>query len=451
MKQLQLTSTQTGKKSLFKSVQPGVVIMYGCGITPYDYSHIGHARSAITCDTLVRVLKALDYKVMYIRNVTDVDDKILIKAAGTENPYDFQEITKPYIEDFDNQMELIGCLKPMVEPLVTEHIPEIINLIGILMDRGYAYRIEHDIYYDISKFSNYCKLSHRNLDDLIAGARVEHKKDDKRNPGDFVLWKGNDEDLFWQSPWGYGRPGWHIECSAMIDTYCKDRPLDIHAGGADLIFPHHENEIAQSEPAFDHDLANTWVHTAMLSIDKEKMSKSLGNIIILHTITKEVEPLALRLYFLQHVYHTPMHYSSASLEAAEKAFYKLHAVLSDVVMPKIKVPLSKMFYGTFLDHAFDAMIDDLNTSKALGLIFENLGEIKKSKELQQLTKLFLHELLGLAMKPQEITEDQEEMTPEVAALLLEREEARAEKNWARADMLRDKLKDLGYEVVDRKS
>ncbi|MBT4595064.1 cysteine--tRNA ligase, partial [bacterium] len=383
-KQIFLTNTLGQKKELFAPIRDGKVYMYVCGITPYDYSHIGHGRSYVNFDILVRLLRFLDYDVTYIRNVTDIDDKLLKKE--TESGRNFKEIAKFYTDDFRTQMQAVGCLQPTHEPNATDHIDDIIETIQSLIDKGHAYQLGSDVYFDVSSFEPYGKLSGKNLDDLREGARVA-VNEQKHNPEDFALWKGNSQDLFWKTPWGHGRPGWHIECSAMIHKFCKDG-LDIHAGGADLIFPHHENEIAQSEAAYGIPLAKTWLHNALLNIDNAKMSKSAGKIISLREMFAKHDPMSVRFYFLQHSYRTPINFAYEKIESSDKALRRLFAAIGD--------NQGNFVAGSeIVKEALSAICDDLNTPKALGILFENIGKIRESDELASGVAWLLENILGI--------------------------------------------------------
>src|ERR671915_2655935 len=324
---LKIFNTLSGEKEDFVPLTPGEVRMYVCGVTVYDSSHIGHARSLLTFDTIYRYLKFSGYRVQFVRNFTDVDDKIINKA--NEQKSSCEAITDRYIEEFHRDAESLGLLAPSLEPRATLHIAEIIELIQKLEERQLAYRIEGDVFFSVPGFPGYGKLSRKRIDELEAGARVEIDER-KKSPLDFALWKSSKSgEPSWESPWGPGRPGWHIECSAMSTKYLG-QPFDIHGGGRDLIFPHHENEIAQSEGAFGQPLARTWVHNGFLNIDQEKMSKSLGNFYTIREILSRVDAVALRHYFLSSHYRSPMDFSQEGLEEASKATDRIFETLERV-------------------------------------------------------------------------------------------------------------------------
>lgn len=446
---LKLTNTLHGTKEPLKPIDGNKVKLYVCGITPYDYSHIGHGRSYVNFDLLVRSLRFFGYDVTYVRNVTDIDDKLLNKAIAQGNIHDYLSIAQHFTTDFHHQLDKLNCVHPDHEPRATQSIETIVEIIGKLIERGHAYVSGFDVYYDISTFPSYGQLSGKKLDDMQAGARVEINEK-KRNPADFVLWKGNDHGAFWNSPWGMGRPGWHIECSAMIKASLGDT-IDIHGGGHDLIFPHHENEIAQSEGATGVKLANIWMHNGFLNINKEKMSKSLGNMLSLHGLMEEVAPVVLRFYFLQHHYHSPMDFSHEGLQATQAAYKRLVNALTDTQATSTPVTLKSLLacnLPQWFDDLINALSDDLNSPKMLGIIFEHLNEIRDNAALKQTVYLLLSEVLGLSCEP--LPEKEITLTPEVEALIAAREQARIDKNWKVADEIRAQLDALGYKVQDKK-
>jgi len=441
-----ITNTLTKKKSNFVPLNPGHVSLYVCGITPYDYSHLGHGRASVNFDFLARLLNFLGYQTNYVRNYTDIDDKILVRAQkeGT----DFRQVANKFIEAYQQDTNQLNCITPTIQPKVTEHIPQIIDFIKGLVDKGVAYVVGHDVYFDISKFKEYGKLSGRNLEDLQAGARVE-PDERKKNPGDFALWKGNDQSLFWQSPWGYGRPGWHIECSVLAKTYLG-KTIDIHGGGMDLIFPHHENELAQSEGLHSEPFSRYWLHNAFITINKEKMSKSLGNFVTLRDIFKQFDPMVLRYFFLQHHYTTPIDFGIDELNASKAAYKRLTNIFVETTTDGLNNQgvLKMAEQNEILSQMLSSLCDDMNSTKLIGIIFENLDQIKKDKNLASAVKFIVQNVLGLTLQP--LKEETLEVTPEIENLLKQREQARNDKNWALADKIRDELTNLGYKPQDKK-
>lgn len=461
MQSLSLTTTQTGKKKTFVPLHDYKVLMYVCGITPYDFAHVGHGRCYTTFDLLYRLLQAVGYRVHYCRNFTDIDDKLLSRARtelGDEQRY--TEIAQKYITAYHEDMQRLHCLPPTYEPLVTQNIPQIIAMVEALIVKGYAYVVGGDVYYRVKKFADYGKLSHRKLDELKAGARVA-VSEEKEDPLDFALWKAEPEGTFWQSPWGYGRPCWHIECSAMALAYLG-KTIDIHGGGMDLIFPHHENEIAQSEGMLGVEFARYWVHNAFVRINKEKMSKSLGNFFTLRDVFAKFDPMVVRYYFLSHHYRSPLDFSWDDLEVAQKSYQRLCKVFAAAALTwkaeeRIQKDIIKLdelvqkLSGTeqeIVQKMVDFVCDDLNTPGMLGLVFEHLHTVAMSTIFGQAVYQILTGIMGLSLEP--LPEKQVEITPEIQQLLDEREVARKEKNWKRSDELRDQLKALGFEVQDKK-
>jgi len=377
---LRIFNTMTGKKEDFLPLQEKKVGMYACGVTVYDLCHIGHARSAIVFDMIHRYFQYKGYEVTFVRNFTDIDDKIIKRA--NEEKVDWKAIAEKYIGEFNIDMGRLRLGKPSFEPRATEHIPGMIQLISILMDKGYAYQRDGNVFFSIEKFKDYGKLSRRNLEEMQAGARVEidEKKD---NPLDFALWKASKPgEPFWGSPWGNGRPGWHIECSVMSQKYLGET-FDIHGGGKDLTFPHHENEIAQSEAATGKPFARHWIHNGFVNINKEKMSKSLGNFLTIKEILKDWHPEVLRLFFLSHHYRSPVDYSEDSLGEAktglDRFYVTLHAIQEELKKPlvpqKKKIDMAVVenchqTVKTFQSRYEEAMDDDFNTAQALGHFYD---------------------------------------------------------------------------------
>jgi len=443
---ISLTNTLTKKKEPFAPADASSIKLYVCGITPYDYSHLGHGRAYINFDILVRLLKFLGNKITFVRNFTDIDDKIINKAIQEGIPDGFRTIADRYIDAYHQDMYRLNCIEPNYEPRVTQYIPEIIDFTSKLIDKGHAYVIDSDVYFDIASFPSYGKLSGKKLEDLAAGVRVEVDRR-KKNPGDFALWKGNEEGKFWQSPWGYGRPGWHIECSVMAKALLG-QTLDIHGGGMDLMFPHHENEIAQSECLHNAPLSHFWLHNAFININKEKMSKSLGNFLTLRDTFKTFDPMVIRFFMLQHHYRTPIDFNDEDVQAAQVAYKKIVASMQSIDIPdeQTNTYLNIVMTHPITKAMLEALCDDLNTPKFLGLIFENLKQCDSQTAV--LVKILLQSVLGLTLKP--LDEEIVFITPEIQELIDARQAARAAKDWARADALRDQLTALGVEVNDKK-
>ena len=364
-----LTNTFLKSKTLFLHDKKNPIKLYVCGITPYDKPHLGHGRVYVTFDLLYRLLTFLGYEVMYVRNFTDIEDKIIAKAEQEGCTHNV--IAERYIVDFKKSMDALGCLTPTHEPRVTEYIPEIINFIQKLIEKKHAYILSSDVYFDVTSFPAYGKLSKRTKEDLAAGARVAINEQ-KRNSEDFALWKGNQNGAFWESPWGHGRPGWHIECSVMASALLG-QTIDIHGGGMDLIFPHHENEIAQSEACFGVEFVKCWVHNAFITIHKEKMSKSLGNFVTLEQLSAAYDPMLLRFYFLQHHYRKPIEFAEQELSSAETAYKKICLLMQNLpgLFQKDLNAQHSHAHGV-IEMLLEALCDDLNTPKFLGIFFEHL-------------------------------------------------------------------------------
>ena len=440
---LTIHNTLTDRREPFVSLD-GTVTLYVCGITPYDYAHLGHGRVYVTFDMLYRLLKFLGYSVRYCRNFTDVDDKLLQRADKELNdPTQYMLVANRFIESFHEDMKVLDCLSPDYEPRVTTTIGPIITFIEELIASGKAYAtIVGDVYFSIAQFPQYGKLSKRDIADLKAGARVS-VREDKQDPLDFALWKSTESAPGWDSPWGLGRPGWHIECSAMAKEFFGET-IDIHAGGMDLIFPHHENEIAQSEGLHNKPFARYWMHNAFVQIHAEKMSKSLGNFLTLKDVCAQYEPMGIRYYYLLHHYRSPLDFTHEDLTAALKSYQRLchffdpiQAASPDEIT--IKEPL--------IAELLAALCDDLNVAKFFGILFDKLKELGPSEGA--LVKGLLTQVLGLPMIP--LAKEEVVITPEIQRLLDEREAARKDKNWAKADELRARLRDLGVEVRDTKT
>lgn len=442
---LTFTNTLNNKLTVFVPINSPNVTLYVCGITPYDYAHIGHGRCYITFDILYRLLKVLGYHVTYCRNYTDIDDKLLNKSEsefGTKHKYNV--LAEKFISAFKQDMNKLNCLVPDCEPKVTEHIPEIISFIQELVDRNYAYEVNGSVYFDISKFPEYGKLSNRSIEDLQAGSRVAVRHE-KKSPLDFALWKKENDNTFWKSPWGWGRPGWHIECSVMATKHLG-KTIDIHGGGMDLIFPHHENEIAQSEAKTGQQFANYWMHNAFVRINKEKMSKSLGNFFTLREVFEKVDPMVVRYYILNSNYRNPLDFSFEDLESSQKSYKKLVNFFADCETKEFN--LKAYQYFEVINSIIKSLCDDLNVARVFGIIFENLDKLKEDQAQKCAVKSLIKYILGLTLEP--IKEEKIEINPEIEMLIKEREQARKDKDWDKADAIRDKLVNMGVNLQDHK-
>ncbi len=443
----------TQAKEDFRPIDEGKVRIYVCGLTVYDYTHLGHARMLVAFDVIVRYLRARGFDVTYVRNITDIDDKILQRA--TENQELFSDLTARFIDAMHEDEKALAILPPDQEPRATGHIEEIISMIEILIDKEFAYSAENgDVYFSIMRFPDYGKLSKKKMDELLDGARIE-VGELKQDPRDFVLWKAaGDGGIGWDSPWGYGRPGWHIECSAM-STSALGNNFDIHGGGTDLLFPHHENEIAQSECATDSKFANLWMHNGPLRVDNEKMSKSLGNFFSVREVLKKYNAEVVRHLLSASHYRSPINYSEQSLQQSAKALERFYISLEGLDIENAKSLINSRFEKTF----FAAMDDDFNTAEAFGVLFELVTVINKQKGedidlANQLGKLLvrLGGILGiLQSSPADFLRGDESIEIEAATidqLIAERQQARVEKNWALADEIRDQLTAMKVVVED---
>lgn len=441
------TNTLTSKKELFIPLNEKKVSVYVCGITPYDYSHMGHGRVYVFFDLVFRLLRFLGYEVTYCRNFTDIDDKILDKAARElGNRALYEQVANTFIQAYHQDMKALNCLTPSCEPRVTETVPEIIEFVQGLIAAKKAYEVAGDVYFDIAAFPEYGALSKRKLDELCTGARVELNTL-KRSPLDFALWKAEAEGTFWKAPWGYGRPGWHIECSAMSKKFLGVS-IDIHGGGMDLIFPHHENEIAQSQGLHQKPFVRYWLHNAFITIDEKKMSKSLGNFFTLRDVFKQFDPAVVRYYFLNHLYRAPLEFSFDNLTVAQKSYQRLCKIFSAHTCKECVITGNSFELSLLTQQMIDFLCDDFNTVALLGLLFEHLSELQNNQKELCTVKKMLTSLLGLPLVPLE--QDGFVVTPEIALLIEQREQARIAKDWKQADELRAQLKNLGYEIHDKK-
>ena len=453
-------NTLTKKKEEFKPINPPHVSMYVCGPTIYDYFHIGNARSFVMADIIRRYLEYKDFDVKFVMNLTDVDDK-LIKKANEENTT-LEKVADKYAKAFFEDIEKLNVKKATVYPKATEHIKEIIELIKSLEEKGFAYNVEGEVFYDVKKFDGYGKLSGKNIDDLEAGARIEIN-DLKRNPLDFALWKkAKPNEPSWDSPWGKGRPGWHIECSAMSMKHLG-HTIDIHAGGSDLIFPHHENEIAQSEASCGHDFVKYWVHFGFLNINETKMSKSLGNFFTAREILKKYSANAIRLFFSQTHYAGQLNFSTELLEAAEKGLEKITNLAQKInsIIPSIEKGLNTFEQERYLFAFESAMDDNFNTPKALAAVYDFVRDFNKflskndklPREVLENAKEFLKhtltDVLGIEVFAKKGNENSKESFL-MQILINLRNEAKKNKDYKTADEIRDKLKEIGIVLEDSK-
>ncbi|MDD6255716.1 MAG: cysteine--tRNA ligase [Eubacteriales bacterium] len=455
---MKLYNTMTRQKEEFVPLKDGNVSMYVCGPTVYNYIHIGNARPFVVFDTLRRYFEYLGYKVTYVQNFTDVDDKIINKAAEEGIPA--LDVSAKYIDEYYKDADALHLERATVNPRVSENIPEIIDIIQTLIDKGYAYAVDGDVYYNTRKFENYGRLSGQNIDDLESGARISI--DERKNdPLDFALWKARktENEPAWESPWGMGRPGWHIECSAMAKKYLGDT-IDIHAGGQDLKFPHHENEIAQSEAANGKKFADYWLHNEYININGIKMSKSKGNFLTVHDILKQYSGDEIRYFLLSGQYRNPINFSEELMEQARSSVERMRNSLNNLrylektgadgsMTDNEKENLSGLekYRGQFKS----AMDDDINTADAISVVFELIRDINaqttadSTKEFAKACEALLTELTGVLGL---LTEDEYEIPEEIRQLVQERQEARKSKNYARADEIRDILKEKGFAVED---
>ena len=444
---LTLFNTETRQKEIFKPIQEKKVGIYVCGITVYDYCHIGHARVMVVFDTIVRHLKNQGYDVNYVRNITDIDDKIIARAL--ENKENIQSLTKRFIDAMHEDEKALNVLRPEQEPLATEHMTEIKTMISTLIEKGHAYPADNgDVYFNVKSDDDYGRLSGKNIDDLQSGVRVE-VNDAKQDPLDFVLWKASKEnEPAWDSEWGDGRPGWHIECSAM-STKCLGNHFDIHGGGMDLTFPHHENEIAQSECATGEHYVNTWLHCGFVRIDDEKMSKSLGNFFTIREVLKKYHPEVIRYFLLASHYRSPVNYSTENLDIAKASIGRLYSAL-ELVEPAKNSARETEYETQFIN----AMNDDFNTPQALAVLFELAKEVNKtnSNALAGLLKKLANQLGMLEEQASHFFKSQpsefnlsDEM---IQNLIQQRAEARLNKDFARSDEIRDELLENGIELLD---
>lgn len=461
---LRVYNTLTRKKEEFQPITQGKVRMYVCGPTVYDYSHIGHARSVVVFDVIARYFREKGFEVTYVRNFTDVDDKIINKA--NETGMTSEQVAEKFILEFHKDMDSLGIERADIEPRATEHISGIIEVVKTLIDKGHAYELEGDVYFEVNTFESYGKLSGRKPEDMEAGARVGIDER-KRNPHDFALWKSaKPGEPFWESPWGNGRPGWHIECSAMSRAFLGES-FDIHGGGKDLVFPHHENEIAQSEAAFGCNYAKYWMHNGFVNINSEKMSKSLGNFLMIRDVLKICHPEALRIFLLSSHYRNPVDYTHQYIEEAEAGLEKIYALLGRIE----DAGITPEPFGDLWEKFCEAMDDDFNTAKALGFIFDSVrnanrildkvkiddadkkvvaGEFESLKKIGRILGVFNESPADfLNKKKSRAIESGEIDSEEIEKLIVERRESRKAKDFARADEIRQILKEKNIILEDK--
>ncbi len=448
---LSLYNTLTRQKEIFTPIEAGKARMYGCGMTVYDYCHLGHARVMVVFDMVSRWLRASGLDVTYVRNITDIDDKIIKRA--TENGESLQALTQRFIEAMNQDADALGIVRPDIEPRATDYVTEMHHLIAQLIANGKAYPAPNgDVYFAVRSFEGYGKLSGKSLEDLRAGERVEVDAN-KRDPLDFVLWKAAKSDepaeAKWASPWGEGRPGWHIECSAMSCAHLGEH-FDIHGGGADLQFPHHENEIAQSEGAHGHAYVNYWMHNGFIRVDNEKMSKSLGNFFTIRDVLTQFDAEVVRFFILRAHYRSPLNYADAHLNDARHALTRLYTALKNVLPTAAPLDWMQPYPARFQA----AMDDDFNTVEAMAVLFELASEVNKTGSGDLAGQLYaLGGVLGLLQRDPAVFLQGEEVAggldaAAIEALIVARREARAAKNWAEGDRIRDELTAAGIVLED---
>ncbi|RUO34462.1 cysteine--tRNA ligase [Aliidiomarina soli] len=447
---LKLFNSLTRQKETFKPLKEGEVKLYVCGVTTYDYCHIGHARTYVAFDVVVRYLRYLGYKVTFVRNVTDLDDKIIQRA--NENGEDFQALTERFIGYMHEDFAALNLTPPDIEPRVTTHMDEIIELIETLVAKKHAYEsADGDVLFDVSSFAEYGQLSRQNLEQLQVGTRVSGDQD-KQSPLDFVLWKhAKPDEPSWSSPWGQGRPGWHIECSAMNGKHLG-KHFDIHGGGSDLMFPHHENEVAQSCCAHDTPYVNYWMHSGMVQVNEEKMSKSLGNFFTIREVLAQYDAETVRFFLLSGHYRSQLNYSEDHLQQARASLERLYTAMRGVAPAAAGDAVRKPFDSRFKD----ALDDDFNVPEAMSVVFELAREVNRlsesdSAQAAQLVTLMQEygQVLGILQQdPEQFFQQGQDDVAAIEALITQRNDARAAKDWALADDARDKLTAMGIVLED---
>ncbi|TMW70006.1 cysteine--tRNA ligase [Alteribacter natronophilus] len=454
---IKLYNTLTRQKEEFTPMEEGKVKMYVCGPTVYNYIHIGNARPAVVFDMVRRYFEYRGYDVHYVSNFTDVDDKII--RAADEMGEDVTEIAERFIQAYHEDTGALGVKKADLHPRVTETMTDIISFIGKLVDKGYAYASGGDVYFRTRKFEGYGKLSHQSVDDLQLGARIEvgEKKED---PLDFVLWKGaKPDEIYWDSPWGKGRPGWHIECSAMVKKYLGDT-IDIHAGGQDLSFPHHENEIAQSEALNEKKMANYWIHNGYINIDNEKMSKSLGNFILVHDIIKKFDPEVVRFFIVNNHYRSPINFSDEQLTSAASSLERIRTTYANISHRLSETADlgedAEQWTGkvdAHHDRFIEEMDDDFNSANAVAALFDLVKTANNYLREKHTSKTVLSHILETMDRMSDVlgvalNQTAEILDEEIETLIQERIDARKNRDFARADQIRDDLKEQGIVLED---
>lgn len=449
---LKLFNSLTRQKEIFTPLQDGQVKLYVCGVTTYDYCHIGHARTYVAFDVVVRYLRYLGYKVTFVRNVTDLDDKIIQRAK--ENGENFEALTERFIGHMHDDFAALNLTPPDIEPRVTTHMAEIIELIESLVAKKHAYVADNgDVLFDVSSFPEYGQLSRQNLEQLQAGARVTVDQG-KQDPLDFVLWKhAKPDEPSWDSPWGAGRPGWHIECSAMNSKHLG-KHFDIHGGGSDLMFPHHENEVAQSCCAHDTPYVNYWMHSGMVQVNEEKMSKSLGNFFTIREVLAQYDAETVRFFLLSGHYRSQLNYSESHLQQARASLERLYTALRGVEPAHATPAALRASYDERFKGALD---DDFNVPEAMSVVFElardmnRLDSPHQTEQKSQLAALMLEygQVLGiLQQQPEVFFQHGQDDVATIEGLIAQRNQARAEKDWALADQARDRLTAMGIVLED---
>lgn len=458
---LKLYNTMTRKKEEFKPITPGEIKIYGCGPTVYNFIHIGNARPICVFDAMRRYMEYRGFKVTYVQNFTDIDDKIIKKAI--EEKSDYSTVSKRYIKEYKKDAEGLNVKEASIAPLATENISSVVDIISTLMEKGYAYEVNGDVYFRTKKFNEYGKLSHQPLEDLEAGARIS-VGEQKEDPMDFALWKASKPgEPFWEVPWGKGRPGWHIECSAMARKYLGNT-IDIHCGGRDLIFPHHENEIAQSECCNGVPFANYWIHNGYINVDNQKMSKSLNNFFTVRDVADKYGYEPIRYLMIASHYRSPINYSIDIIEQCKSALDRLYTCRDNLEFKKSNVSVNKMdkddeiinSLSEYKDKFIAAMDDDLNTADALSVIFDLVKDINininsstnVSKQVVEYALDIFNELTSVLGLLYQKSQKSSSVDDKVKKLIEKREKARKEKNWATADAIRDELKNMNVVLED---